>query len=392
MMKRIGMFSAVILILVLAACVAYCQDAVKINLEVKDTPLSEVLQSLFKGTGYNYTIDPSVSALKVTAKLQNVSLDEALRTLVRASGVVYRVDNNVYTISAKTESPAPVVAQRPRDTSSNSFRTTEIVTVKNQDPGDLASILSRQGTLIVTSVAPDKLVLTGDTKAIEDAKAIIRALDTEVPPVRSIRIKLEGKIISDCLKSPVLLVTESVGAVDSQIPLNVASDGTIPYFTTFTATQGGKPVQNPVPNFLTTGGMLFVVLTPTITPDGRISLSGNGDISYSTAVNKAGSPVPDQIRFSKKFEVAASVVADKPMVIATGHASTEGYSATLEITATASLEDGMVRPPIKSTQQTNPWWTPSPPSGGSFGGGYSRPGGGSYGGSGGGSSTESRSW
>ena len=85
----------------------------QINLEVKDMPLSQVLENLLKDRGISYTIDPSIGDIKVTAVLRNVHLESALRQVVKGAGIVYRVDGNIYMFAPKPAVTAAPTAPPP---------------------------------------------------------------------------------------------------------------------------------------------------------------------------------------------------------------------------------------------------------------------------------------
>jgi hypothetical protein len=85
-----------------------------IDVDMKDMPLSDAIDMLFKDTGVSYTLDPAVQQLKVTAVLKNIPLDQALKAVLKAAGAVCRVENSVYIIGLRPIGPGePQTRLRP---------------------------------------------------------------------------------------------------------------------------------------------------------------------------------------------------------------------------------------------------------------------------------------
>lgn len=392
-MKRIGMLSLLLCLMMFVAGDAYGQypsSEKMVSIEAKDMPLNEVIDILFRDSGHSYSIDQSITDLKVTANLQNVSFEEALKIVVRASGLVYRMDGSTISISPKPvinqASMEPVPAGQPS--------VTEVVTLKQKQisSGDIASVISKPGKVSVTTIGSDKLIITGSREDVDEALKLVKALDMDGSLARPIRIKLEAKVTSPSLKEPAILTTESVGAEGSSIPLNANAETMIPYNVTVTTITDKGPVQNTIQQFLKVVGGLFVNITPKLSEDGRISLSGSGKLAHTfLGEKKSDQTVPEQVNFNKDFEVAISVPQGKPTIIATASSNLDKHIAKVEITATAVVEEGKVfAPSPDSSRIDSPGYVPGHPSvrssyGGSYGGyggyGGSSFGGGSFGGS-----------
>jgi hypothetical protein len=77
-----------------------------INLELKDTPIKDAIDSLFRGAGLKYYIQPGVSGKVVELKLKGVTIDQAVDAIAEAAQLTYRVEDGAYIIG-----PAPKSAQ-----------------------------------------------------------------------------------------------------------------------------------------------------------------------------------------------------------------------------------------------------------------------------------------
>ena len=170
-----------------------------VNLEVRDTPLADALETLLGDAGINYTIDPSVNDLKVTAVLRNVNLKTALKQVLKAAGAVQTFQNDTYSVKRRPSrdvvevqsGPVPPYA-RPGTTKTEIVAL--IVALKYLDPGEIAPMLVKPGRLEVQSVSGGKPVLRGSEEALQEAKTLIRALDDESALARPVRIKLAAPI------------------------------------------------------------------------------------------------------------------------------------------------------------------------------------------------------
>src|SRR5579883_1909592 len=82
------------------------QRDVSINLQNGD--IRSALDALFKGSGLNYTIDPSVTGT-ITISLRGVPFDVALRSILRAANppLTYSVQDGVYQIKPRSNNYYP---------------------------------------------------------------------------------------------------------------------------------------------------------------------------------------------------------------------------------------------------------------------------------------------
>jgi len=87
-----------------------------VNIELKDVPVKQAIETLFEGRGLNYYIQPGVTGRIVELKLRGVTFDEALKALGDAAGFSFRIEDGAYIIgpgAAQAKSP-PQQAVQPQ--------------------------------------------------------------------------------------------------------------------------------------------------------------------------------------------------------------------------------------------------------------------------------------
>jgi len=77
--------------------------AKKVTIDADKTPVVDVIDAIFKGTGFSYTIEPGVSGT-ITASLTNVSFEDALKVVAESAGLKYELKDGRYIISPKESS------------------------------------------------------------------------------------------------------------------------------------------------------------------------------------------------------------------------------------------------------------------------------------------------
>ena len=80
-----------------------CYAADTVTLELKDVDVTTAIESLFKGSGKNYIIEPGVYGRIPTLSIKDVEFDQALRLITRTVGLTYRIDQGTYMITAKPQ-------------------------------------------------------------------------------------------------------------------------------------------------------------------------------------------------------------------------------------------------------------------------------------------------
>ncbi|MCX6346043.1 MAG: secretin and TonB N-terminal domain-containing protein [Armatimonadetes bacterium] len=99
------------------AIVAFAGSAMAIDLEVKDCPLKQVINTLIINTGSDIMIvDDAKLDKRVTATLKNRTLESALDTILEGSGVSYRVkEDGTIMIGGSSVDVPTIVASDMRD-------------------------------------------------------------------------------------------------------------------------------------------------------------------------------------------------------------------------------------------------------------------------------------
>lgn len=157
-MKRIFFLVALVAaVLVIAECRCAAQQVTLnsatslISLELRDTPVRSAIDSLFKGTGINYAIEPGVTGTIPNLSLKDVTFDQALKTLVKAAGLTYRKDGQIYLISAKKAidqtqvQPVAEAVDTAIETPEETERKVEKITMNFADAIDIANIFGVSG-------------------------------------------------------------------------------------------------------------------------------------------------------------------------------------------------------------------------------------------------------
>lgn len=322
-MKWLTAVSALAILLVaLAACSVFGAESngKRLNLNLEQVPFPEVIRQIFSGSKDRYSVDAELNNLKVSATLKNVTRQQALLVVTKTAGVTFSVQNGAYAFFAEPQmvarkgpansSPAAAIGPVKFDT----------ITVQYIGAGDAASLLNASppdGLMMIVATSVNTLLLKGDAAGIEQAKNIVKVFDVEAALPHSVRVALSLKISAAGLKNPINLTTESVGPEGAPMPLSTNSSG-----------EQGDNI------------MLTLTLTPTVLPDGSISLTGSGGVDCS--VPGVGQNAQ---RMSKSFEVGASASSGTSTIIASGSTETGVGKMEFTVSATATVEKGRLAMP-----------------------------------------------
>lgn len=96
----IGVFAGSVL-----AYAAVGSTSGSLDIDLKDVPVKQAIDTLFEGRGLKYYIQPGVKGRIVELRLKGISLDEGLQALGDAAGFSFRVDNGAYIISPGKAAP-----------------------------------------------------------------------------------------------------------------------------------------------------------------------------------------------------------------------------------------------------------------------------------------------
>lgn len=353
----------------------------RVTLQLKDTPLSDVLTMLFKVRRGNYVLGPMPNAPTVTIILQEVPFEDALAAVMKAVGATYTRANGTYYFamapSAVDEATEAQLMTQLADLYGKltSLRKTypeshpdvmmakgtladverklcqlwvrtasiqtsqieqkpaekpisEVIQLRYLRPADIAPMVQTvSGVRTITTVGTNKLLVTGTKSAIEEVKTLIATLDDESAFPKPVRVKVEVRVdVTQSGQKPTScsLSSDGVGAMGSSIPIML--DVT------------------PLPNdsrYLV--GQFSAQITPSAAPDGTISLRGDG--SFKCQMGRE--------TISKPFSVLSIVVAGKPVVIASGSYAIEDRTASFEVLAAVTV-DAVPSPPAPKKQPAKP--------------------------------------
>jgi len=320
-MKR---FAAVSILIVLFA--AFSASALlgaepngkRLNLNLKEVPFPEVIRIIFAGSKTRYSVDPALSALKVSASLKNVTRDQAIKVVTRTAGVVYSLDGGAYKF--RPGSRAVTTVKGPAQGHTRSAKgpvKVDLVTLSYISSGDAASLMSispPDGLVSVTATSANTLLVKGDAEAIEQAKHLIELFDVEAALPRAVRVVLSLKLTAYPDADSITLTAESVGAEGVVMPLNISHTN---------ADRGSYSLDARV--------------TPTVLPDGSVSVVGSGAFD----LRGPGDGTEPQ-RLSKEFDVAASVTPGVSSVISSGSVEDGGTKLDFAASVTVTVEKGRV--------------------------------------------------
>jgi len=106
---------------------AWGEEAVVFSVDVTDKPLSSVLKTISKQTGYNFLISESIKNVPVSARLSKVPLEEGLNQIMRvedigSQSIIFDDNKTISIISVDKSSLVSNVREKPIDSPSNSSR------------------------------------------------------------------------------------------------------------------------------------------------------------------------------------------------------------------------------------------------------------------------------
>lgn len=122
------------------------KDEPPVTIHFRDAPIREALDTLFKGTGKSYVIEPGITGM-VTFSIKDTPFATALHTILKANGLTCNVESGVYVIGRKIEKPEPYTPYQPVDLPgpvSESRIVVDKISIDYADVLEIAAILSLQ--------------------------------------------------------------------------------------------------------------------------------------------------------------------------------------------------------------------------------------------------------
>lgn len=168
----------------------------RISLNVRNIPVTEILDMIADTSGFNIIIDQGVSSVPpLTITLTNVPWDQALDTVMTLSKLVAQKSSNILIIKtldvATKEKEAELAAAKLKLNSEPLV--TRIFLINYATLGDMSKIINDYKTekgAIQTDERTNSLIVKDTIEAIERIKKIIDTLDTQTP-----QIMIESKIV-----------------------------------------------------------------------------------------------------------------------------------------------------------------------------------------------------
>jgi type IV pilus assembly protein PilQ len=169
----------------------------RISLNVKDIPVTELLNMIAETSGFNIIIDQEIAkSPPLTLNLTNIPWDQALDTIMSLSKLVAQKNANILvmktTAQAAAENEEKIKAQAVRD--GLEPLVTRVFLINYATLGDIQKIVNdyitpNRGT-IQSDDRTNSLIVKDTIDSIERIKKIIETLDTQTP-----QILIEAKII-----------------------------------------------------------------------------------------------------------------------------------------------------------------------------------------------------
>lgn len=349
-----------------------------VSLDIKDQPLVDVLEMLFKDTDISCKVSPEISALKVTAVLKNVSRHDAFMEILKGAGASASSNESIwYVMPGPMRPPANnltselerklvdltaqlAVALRRKTEQSPEVQDlkaqievleerlaaerklidqqfaaqeaysrtmaegglaqeslTQVFTIQYVNPAELPPLIYALGAQQVSVVTGGKLVVRATEPILSEANDVIASVDREESLPRPVRLKLTVNVRSE-------------------------QKGGEPFDCSISCDGAGAEGQMVSPNLSVklpvgkTGDTAEVFLTswitPTITPDGKIALRGSGSFKFT--------PSGEVLR---TFEVAAVVQPGKSQVISEGSADVGTGKVSFSVDIVATIGEGRLR-------------------------------------------------
>jgi len=156
-------------------------DTTTFTIEVKDAEVKDVLRALAKQNNLNIIVGEDVTG-KATFSFDKITLKDALDIITKAHGLNYVIQNNVLWIGKREE-----IAKIGEDI------ILEIIQLNYAKAGDvvtqLKGVLSERGSA-VPDTRKNSLILRDVKKNLEDARVLIKSLDT-----RTLQVVIEARIV-----------------------------------------------------------------------------------------------------------------------------------------------------------------------------------------------------
>ena len=79
-----------------------------LNVDIRDVPVKQAIDTIFEGTGLKYYVQPGVKGRISELKLKGITLEEGLKAMGSAMGFTYRIEDGAYIIGPGKAAPVSV--------------------------------------------------------------------------------------------------------------------------------------------------------------------------------------------------------------------------------------------------------------------------------------------
>lgn len=170
-MKRL--FLAVIL--AVATILPCAAQTARINIDVHEADLSDVIALLAAQSGTNIVADSSIKPERVTLHLHGVTFQDALTVLVQSHDLQVRRQNGILIVGTSES-----MNRRYGDANDPRSAKTAVLTLLHASPDDIAREIAGglpDGTVIVPDKRTASVIVTGSEDTIARARELVTALD-----------------------------------------------------------------------------------------------------------------------------------------------------------------------------------------------------------------------
>lgn len=170
-MKRL--FLAVIL--AVATILPCAAQTARINIDVHEADLSDVIALLAAQSGTNIVADSSIKPERVTLHLHDVTFQDALTVLVQSHDLQVRRQNGILIVGTSES-----MNRRYGDANDPRSAKTAVLTLLHASPDEIAREIAGglpDGTVIVPDKRTASVIVTGSEETIARARELVTALD-----------------------------------------------------------------------------------------------------------------------------------------------------------------------------------------------------------------------
>ena len=150
-------------------------NSARIDIDVHDAQLTDVIALLAAQSGANVVTDASVKQERITLHLHDVTFDDALTVLVQAHDLQVRRQDGILIIGSSDS-----MNRRYGNANDPRSAKTVVLTLSHANPDDIAREISNglpEGTVIVPDKRTASVIVTGNADTIARAKELVGALD-----------------------------------------------------------------------------------------------------------------------------------------------------------------------------------------------------------------------